>query len=377
MKPEKVIVGEKEIILVGTAHVSGQSVELARKTILEELPEVVGIELDFPRLHSLLSGGEPDWSALNPNEFGEGSNSYLFLLNIWLSGMQKRIGEELGIKPGSEMIEAYKTAMESGIPVALLDRDVRITLGRALALSGAKEKIGIILELAGSALFGFGEKLTPEKVEELKKQDVMDKLMDELSRKAPGIKKVLVDERDSFIAERILGIPAKRIVAIVGAGHVEGIKKCLKGKRADLSKISFVPARPSALRYARWLIPAIFVLCLGLGTFHQGIIFAPRILLLWIAFTGFLSATGALLAGGRPASVIAAFVSAPAATLVPLAPAGKSAGLAESLYSRKSELASPALAKNFLTRVAKVIAFSGILAWIGAILGLAACLALA
>lgn len=364
MSIERISVEGKEIILVGTAHVSRESAELARKTIIEEKPEVVGIELDFPRFAQLLYG--PQWESQDPEELMQGNRPYMFLLTLWLEGIQKRIGDELGVKPGSEMLEAFRSAQESGIPVALLDRDIRITMGRALALSSAAEKARLMLELIASGIFGLGEKITPQKIEEMKRQDIMTSLMNELARKAPGIKKVLVDERDEFIAARILSLEAKKIVAVVGAGHLAGIKKHLASKHHEIWKISYVPKKHSVLGFMPWIFPILLCGLIAFGISFHGIIFLPQALGVWIVSVGLLSALCAMLAKGHFLSAASAFLSAPIAVAFPITPAGRAAAVTEAGIKRPQESA-----KDYLKRTAKVSAFAGIGAVIGAIIGLA------
>jgi pheromone shutdown protein TraB len=129
----------KQVIIVGTAHISKESIELVNKTIEEEQPDVIGVELDKDRLEQLLSGKK--WQETNLVEIIKTGKTYLFLLNIFLSNMQRQIGKQIGIQPGSEMLTAIKKAQEKKVPIQLLDRDVRITLKKAFSEMSLKEKI--------------------------------------------------------------------------------------------------------------------------------------------------------------------------------------------------------------------------------------------
>src|SRR3989344_5139836 len=166
---EKLSLAGKQIILVGTAHISSESIELVKKTIEEENPDAVGVELDSQRLEQLKSGSK--WRETNVEEILKAGKSHLFLVNLMLSNMQKKFGDSVGIQPGSEMLAAVSAAEEKKIPVELLDRDIKITMKRSLASMGLREKA----KLGYSVLEGFfaDEKITKEQIEELKKKSFM------------------------------------------------------------------------------------------------------------------------------------------------------------------------------------------------------------
>ncbi|MEM4391053.1 MAG: TraB family protein [Candidatus Diapherotrites archaeon] len=207
MPIEKIKFEEKEIILVGTAHISKKSVEEVRETIEKENPDAIGVELDEMRLRQLLEGKK--WENTNIGEIINKGQSGILLLTILLSNMQKRIGQELGIKPGEEMLEAIRAAKEKQKPIFLLDRNVNITMKRAFQNMNIIEKAKLIAAIT-SSLFGIGEQITKEKIEELKKTDIITEIINEMTREMPGLKKALVDERDSYIANNIAKMPGKK-----------------------------------------------------------------------------------------------------------------------------------------------------------------------
>ena len=325
MSVERVKIGEKEIILVGTAHISRKSVELVESTISAEKPDVVGVELDRQRLFQLKAGRK--WKETDLGKVIKEGKSYLFLLNLLLANIQRQFGQQVGVSPGEEMLLAVKTAEVQGIPIALLDRDVRVTLKRAIAKMSLWEK----LKLGGTILTGFfkeEEKLTAEKIEELKQKDVMSELMNELSREMPSVKEVLVDERDVFIANRILATPGKKIVAVVGAGHIDGIKKHL-GKKQDIRGLNTIPKKKPFWKYVKFLVPILFIAFMVWGFYAKGPEAVLGILVFWILINGTLSALGALLARAHPFAIITAFAAAPVTSLHPALAAGWFAGLVE------------------------------------------------
>jgi len=321
---ERIFFEGKEIVLVGTAHISQKSVELVKQTIESENPNVVGIELDPQRLEVLIN--EKKWKEMDISQVIREGKSHLFLLNLLLSNIQRNFGEQVGVSPGSEMLEAIKCANEKNIPIALLDRDVKITLKRAMNRMSFIEKLKLGISII-AGMFG-GEKLSQEKIEELKQKDSLNHLMQELGKEMPSIKEVLVDERDLFIANKILNIESKKIVAVVGLGHIEGIKKFLDKKR-DIGQISFVKEKKSVWRHAKWIVPALFIALLAYAFYTKGIDSILNFLAYWILITGTFSALGALISRAHPYSIATAFVAAPLTTLHPVLAAGWFSGLME------------------------------------------------
>lgn len=335
---KKIKIGEKEIILVGTAHISKESINLVEKTIDEEQPDIIGIELDKERLAQLLSGKK--WQETNIIEVVKTGKTYLFLLNLLLSNIQKQLGNQVGVTPGAEMLAAIKKAQETKKPVYLLDRDVRVTLKRTFSEMRFLEKLKLGGSLIGGFM-GFGERVDAKKIEELKQQDLINHLMKELGREFPSMKKVLVDERDLYIAEMIKHSPGKKIVAIVGAGHLEGIEKHIMSKKNyDINKLNSIPKQKNYLKYVSLIVPILFFAILIYGFFTQGIETSINILFYWIIATGILSGIGALIARAHPFTILTSIVVAPLTTLHPALAAGWFAAIVETKYH-------PPLVKDF------------------------------
>jgi len=315
----------KEIILVGTAHISRKSVELVRETIEKEKPDSVGVELDIQRFKQLKSGKK--WQEMDLFKVVRTGKTYLLLVNLLLGSIQKRFGDAVGVKPGSEMLEAIDAAEKIDARVEMLDRDISITMKRALDSMGLIEKLKLVFGVFMS-FFGFGEKVDAAKVEELKSKDILTELMDELSREMPSTKRVLVDERDIFIANKILDSPAYKIVAVVGLGHVSGIKKYLDKKR-DISELYKIKKKRNYFAVLKYLVPAIFIALVIFAYYLKGQEYVFEIFLVWILINGFCSMLGAILAKAHWKSMIAAFVSAPVTSLFPALAAGWVAGMVE------------------------------------------------
>lgn len=375
MLVERTNLGQKEIILVGTAHVSKESIALVKETIEKEQPDAVGIELDFQRLHQLQQGKK--WQQMDLGQIIKEGKTHLFLLNILLSNLQRQIGDDLGVKPGSEMLAAIEIAKEKKLPIALLDRDIRITLGRALNKMSLKEKAKLGYSIIGGFM-GIGQKMDEKTIEQLKQKDMINALMQQLGKEMPSVKKVLVDERDIFIANRILQAKAKKIVAVVGAGHLEGIKKHL-GKEINIMPLMKIEKKKSAFSILKWAIPLAFAAFVIGGIYSKGPTIALNMLLMWFIINGTLSALGAALARAHPLSIITAFLAAPITSLHPAIAAGWFAGLVE-LKMRAPKVQDfddlpqindiSALASNRVTKILMVTAFANIGSTIGTVIAL-------
>jgi pheromone shutdown-related protein TraB len=195
----KLTIGSREFIIVGTAHVSNESVVEVENTIREEKPDSVCIEIDDARYKSI---SDPDaWKRLSIPQVIRQGKGFLLLANLVLSSFQKRIGLDLGVKPGEEMIRAIEVAKELGIPFFLCDREINVTFKRAWAKTGFIGKSKMLAAMAG-AVFS-DEKLSKDEIEKLKEKSALENMLDELARYLPSIKTVLIDERDRYLATKI------------------------------------------------------------------------------------------------------------------------------------------------------------------------------
>jgi pheromone shutdown-related protein TraB len=309
----------RECILIGTAHVSKESVDLVHRVIEKEKPDCVCVELDFRR-HRALSDKER-WKSLDLKKIIRTKQLSTLLMNLILASYQKKLGDQLGVMPGSELLEATRTAEQLNIPVELCDRDVRVTMRRAWKATSFFRKSYLVASLVAS-LFEETE-ITEEKLEELKETDVLSELMAELGQALPELKQVLIDERDTYLAEKIKESKGDKVVAVVGAGHIEGIKNALQEDRSDqMEEINTIPPVSPAWKAAGWLIPIIIIGSLCLIGFLKGGDVAGDNLVYWILANGIPSALGAFVALAHPFTVISAFLAAPITSLTPVIGAG-------------------------------------------------------
>lgn len=372
MPIEKIIANGKEVILIGTAHVSKKSIEEVEETIQKEKPSAIGVELCEQRLEQLMN--EKKWSETDVESLLKSKKIYLFVLNLWLSAMQKRIGNQVEVKPGSEFLKAIELAKQNNSELILLDRKIETTFQRALKLMPLKEKIRL-LSYTLNAFFS-KEEISIEKIEEAKKQELIDSVLEELSKKSPTVKKVFVDERDAIIADKILNSNAKKIVVVIGAGHLKGVKKFLLEKQ-ETKEFFAVPKKKSVLKYIGWSIPILFVVLIAWAFIAKGQTIALNSILYWVLITGSLSAIGVLLARGHWLSILTAFIASPITTLHPLLASGWFAGYVE-LKKRKPTVndfeelkkidSFSDFFRNRVSRVLLVAAFANIGSTIGVII---------
>lgn len=309
----------REILLVGTAHVSRASVDLVRQVIEREEPDCVCVELDERRYQALSQRAR--WENLDLKRLISEKQLSTLLVNLILAAYQKKLGEQLGVLPGTELLEAVRAAEERSIPVALCDRDVRVTLRRAWYATSFFRKAYLVSALIVS-LFEKTE-LTEEELARLRETDVLSELMQELGKTLPEIKEVVIDERDTYLAEKIRSARGNRVVAVVGAGHVEGIAKILEaGKGSDLEAINTIPPVSPAWKMLGWGIPALIIGALLLIAWRHGASTAGSSLLYWILANGIPCAIGAALALGHPLTIMTGFAAAPVTSLTPVIGAG-------------------------------------------------------
>ncbi len=311
--------GDRELILVGTAHISQKSVNLVRQVIENEMPDCVCVELDTKRYEALSK--KRRWESLDLKELIRKKQLSTLLVNLMLASFQKKLGKQMGVLPGTELLEATRAAEENDIPIALCDRDVRVTLRRAWHITSLYRK-GYLLANLLIGLFDRTE-ITEEKLNELKKTDVLSELMLEFGHALPELKQVLIDERDTFLAEKIKAVEGKRVVAVIGAGHVDGIKRALQEeKHAQLDEINTIPPVSPIWKVFGWSVPAVILASLGAIAWEKGSKVAGENILYWIMANGIPSSIGAMLALAHPLTIIAAFVAAPITSLTPVIGAG-------------------------------------------------------
>ncbi len=363
----------KEIILIGTAHVSRHSVDLVKEVIETEKPDSVCVELDEQRYQTITEGSK--WQDADIFKIIKEKKSTLLLINLVLSSFQKRIAKQFGIKAGQEMIQGIASAKAAGANLVLADRNIQTTFARIWHGVGFGGKARLISEIVFS-IFNT-EEITEEDLEKLKSQDMLNSILNDLTASFPKLKRPLVDERDQYLAQKIKDAPGKKIVAVLGAAHIPGIKEEIY-KEHDLTALSQQPAGSRVPVIIGWAIP-LMILALIAYTFIVHPAAGIQQSINWVLWTGSFAALGAALALGHPLAILAAFVAAPLTTLHPLLAAGWFAGLAQAYIRRPNVREFENLSEdiyslkgfwnNKVTRILLIVTFANIGASIGTIIG--------
>jgi pheromone shutdown-related protein TraB len=313
--------------IIGTAHVSKESIEEVREAIIAEQPDVVAVELDINRFQNMMAekNGQ-EKQDVNIRDLIKGDKLSIFLVSIFLSYLQRKIGDDLGVKPGSEMLAAIETAEEIGAKVALIDRDISVTLKRALNKMSFFEKAKFVYGILAS----FFSKEEIEDVESIKDGDTLNEVMEYFKEMSPKAYDVLVTERDAYMANRLQDITEENVVVVIGAGHKRGITEYMEHPDKIPPIEGLVTIQQSRIPLGKLIlfsIPAIFVIIFVLAFIH-GINIETSIFT-FIMLTGGLAFLGSLLSGSKIYSALTAFVVAPVTTLHPLLAAGWFSGIVE------------------------------------------------
>ncbi len=310
---------DKTVLLVGTAHISRQSAELVRQLIEQEHPDRVCIELDEKRYEAL--SNPKRWEGLDLKQVVRNKQLATLLVNLVMASYQKRLGGQLGVMPGAELLAAARAAEASNIPVSLCDREVRVTLRRAWRATSLWKK-GYLLATLFASLFD-NTRLDEDNLAELRQKDVLSEMMAEMSNTFPDTKKVLIDERDIFMAEKIKETRDRYVVAVVGAGHVCGLTRALhENNRHRIEEIHTIPPVSSIWKIIGWSIPLLILASIVLIGMKQGVHEAGANALYWVLANGIPSAAGAVIAFAHPATIFSAFAAAPVTSLTPVIGAG-------------------------------------------------------
>jgi len=342
-----ITLGSRVFKLIGTAHVSRESIEEVRGIISEEKPDMVCVELDQGRYNSITQNDT--WEKLDLAKVFKEGKGFLLIANLVLAGFQKRLGNDLGVKPGEEMKTAIETANENGVPFSFCDREVHTTLRRAWAKCGLWSKCKLLSALFASAFTN--EKMDEKEIENLKNKNELDGMMSELANYLPPVKTVLIDERDKYLASKIwtstppednsypAGAAPKKIAAVVGAGHMQGMiahmEKLSKGEvTADVKELDVIPPPGFLSKAAGFIIPVAIVALLAFGFVDKGADIGLEMVIRWILWNGSLAALGSLIALAHPLAILVSFLGAPIATLNPFIGVGLFSGLVQIIFCK-------------------------------------------
>jgi pheromone shutdown-related protein TraB len=356
---------DREIFVVGTAHVSQESVRLVAELIAQERPDTVCVELCESRYQSIHN--KDAWQNMDIVKVVREKKAFLLLSNLLLASFQKRLAKKFDIRPGQEMIEAITSAEALGAEICLADRDIRITLSRTWRTMRLWDKIKLFFQLILS--FGQVEEISEADVERMKQEDVLTTLLSDVGKSLPVIREILIDERDRYLAYKIRQAPGNKVIAVVGAGHVPGIKKYWE-KDIDVGSLEKLPAKRKILGALKWIIPAGIIGLILTGFHYGGTQTGANMVAYWLLVNGVLAGIGALIALAHPLTILSSVLAAPLTSLNPMIAAGWVSGLVEA-FSRKPKVIDfenlqedihslRGFWRNKITRILLVVVFTNV-----------------
>jgi pheromone shutdown-related protein TraB len=313
----------KRIILIATAHVSKESIELVKQVIEVEHPDSVCIELDEDRYNSMQN--PKAWENTDIVKVIKSKKLGFLLANLALSSYQKKLAKQLNTTVGGEMLQGIESAKAIGAELVLADRKIQTTFLRIWRKLSLWEKAKLLV----SILFSFDDdaEVSDKDLQELLKADTLEALLTDMRKEFPKIGDILVSERDQYLAAKIKKAPGKKIVAILGAAHVPGVKNeifCIQ----DIDSISTIPPKSPFGKIVGWLIPAAMIALL-LYAFFVNLQTGLEQLSAWVLWTGVLAALFTALSLAHPLSILTSFVVAPFTTINPVLACGWFTGLVE------------------------------------------------
>lgn len=369
----RITIEGKEIILIGTAHVSKQSAQQVKEVIDAEQPDAVCVELDEQRYQSVINSDR--WREMDIFKVIKEKKATLLFMNLAISSFQNRMAKQFGIKPGQEMIQGVNSAAENNAELVLADRNIQTTFSRIWGNLGFMGKAKLITSVFGSILVQ--ENISEAEMERMKKQDTLNAAMHEFSKAFPRLKEPLIDERDQYLAQKIKDAPGRKVVAVLGAAHIPGILEEIHHEQ-DLDKLTAIPKKSIVPKLIGWAIPLAIISIIAYTLMNNPAAGLDQTIS-WLLWNGSFAALGAAIAFGHPLTVLTAFVIAPISSLNPLMAAGWFAGFTQA-YLRRPHVADLEVLsddvqsfkgfwRNKVTRILLVVILSNIGSTIGTMVG--------
>jgi pheromone shutdown-related protein TraB len=313
----------KTILLIATAHVSKQSVELVKQVVADEKPDSICVELDEQRYNNLQN--PKAWESMDIVKVIKEKRVGFLLANLVLSSYQKRMAKKLKTNVGQEMLQGIACAKETGANLVLADRSIQTTFLRIWRKLNFWEKGKLIFSL----LFSFldDEEVTDEDLERLLHEDMLESALSEMRKQFPKIGDILISERDRYLAWKIRTAPGNKVVAVLGGAHVPGVKQHIF-EGGDVSELATVPAKKSVTKVIGWAIPAAILALIAYG-FATSTETGMQQLSAWVLWNSGMAAAFTALSLAHPLSILTSFVIAPISSLNPMLACGWFSGLVE------------------------------------------------
>lgn len=331
------------ITILGTAHVSRSSADTVRSMIENGDYDAVALELCPDRMCGLM---DPDAiTRMDITQVIRKGKGAMVMASLALGAFQKRIADQLGVEPGAEMRAAVEAAEPKSLPLMLIDRSIGTTLKRIYRNVPWYRRIKVLAGLIASVIAR--RTVTEEEIEQLKEGDMLESTFNQFAEQAEEIYTPLVDERDQYMAARLIEEAEtsghKNIFAVVGAGHLRGMKGYLEqyalanGEAAAQvqQRLDVVPPAGRLLRSLPWLIIGVIMLGFAIG-FSQSSDVGWGMVQQWVLINGGLAALGALIALAHPITIFSAFFAAPLTSLNPTISAGVVSATVETMVRKPS-----------------------------------------
>ena len=326
-----------EFTILGTAHVSQASADAVAALMAAHDFDAVAIELCADRLRSI-DDAEAD-AHLDLFQVVRAGKVPMVAASLMLGAYQQRLADKLGIKPGAEMRMAIGLARESDTPLLLIDRNIGTTLRRVYKGVPWWKRMMLVSGLFGSLLSRADVSETD--IEDLKRGDMLNQVFSEFSGEAPEIYASLVDERDQYMAAKLAQYAndhqGEKVLAIVGAGHLNGMAHYIDAPPDDLNKrlqtLDSIPQGRSLFKWLPWLIAVLVITGFAIG-FSRSPELGRQLVLEWLLINGGLAALGGIIALAHPLTIVTAFLAAPLTSLNPMLGVGMVTGLVETMLRK-------------------------------------------
>ncbi len=336
----KIKFGEQSITLLGTAHVSKISADTVKSMLDSQKYDAVAVELCPSRYNAMI---HPDALArMDLFQVVRERKVSMVAASLAMGAFQQRIADQFGVKPGADMLAAVEYAQAEKTPIFLVDREVGITLKRIYHNIPWWQRLNLMSGLLASVVSR--DKVSEEDIERLKEGDLLESTFSQFSEQSQSLFLPLIDERDRYMAARLLQETEKQsfseLLVVVGAGHLRGIEKYLLQSQQKpeqvIDELETIPVSRGWLKIVPWVIVALVMLGFALGFSHSSDL-GWSLVVGWVVINGGLSALGAAIAGAHPLTIVGAFIAAPLTSLNPMVGAGMVTATIE-IYLRKPKV---------------------------------------
>lgn len=367
---EHIHLDSKDIYILGTAHISQNSVNDVRQAVAALNPDAICVELCPSRYKAMTE--KDNWKNMDIFRVIRKGQALFLLAQLIMTSFYQRLGDQLKIQPGAEMLEAIHLGKEHHIDILVVDRPIEITLKRIWGSLRLGSKLKMMMQLT-QGIFEV-EEIDDQMIEEIKQSAQLEDMMEMFAKSFPEIKKRLIDERDIYLSQKIKHTPGKKILAVVGAGHVQGILGQIQ-KDIPLEPLEEIPPPSWVGKVVKWSIPLLIISYPIIGFMRGFPQESINSIMVWFVSHWILSGIGAALALGHPLSILTAAFAAPLTSLNPLLAAGWFAGLTQA-WIKKPTVADmenlpqaiktmPGFWKNPATRILLVVVLSNLGSMVG------------